>query len=379
MIKVVILQRIILPARFPLFDRLGKKENINLKIIHGPDFQGTKLIGSKKKGYYQSESLYSLLIKGKSGNGDFFMTYSPFLFFKLIVENPNVIISEGTSNLINALQGFIYAKIFRKKFIWFSLGGLQNREYKGMRAKIDHLIQYIEKKCNAILTYSNYGKSVFVQRNIPENKIFVSVNVIDTEARQKEIAHFDKATLIKKEEGKIRLLFVGALDKVKRVDLLIELMELLKVKYPSIFELYIVGGGVCEGELKNMIAEKSLTNEVIMAGKVYEGINKYFLSSDLFILPGLGGLAISDSLVHSLPVIASIADGVEKDLIINGENGYLFDHEMDLHELFDKVSELYESNAIPNLKHNASNIIKKYNMTNYVNQVYSAIQYVLRS
>ena len=36
------------------------------------------------------------------------------------------------------------------------------------------------------------------------------------------------------------------------------------------------------------------------------------------MLPGLGGLAVSDSLVHGLPVIASIADGCEKDLLGTG-------------------------------------------------------------
>jgi hypothetical protein len=36
-----------------------------------------------------------------------------------------------------------------------------------------------------------------------------------------------------------------------------------------------------------------------------------FLLAEVFVLPGLGGLAIPHAMIHGVPVIARIADGTE--------------------------------------------------------------------
>ena len=68
--------------------------------------------------------------------------------------------------------------------------------------------------------------------------------------------------------------------------------------------------------------KKSDSKNIFFVGKIIDGISKYFLQSDVFVLPGLGGLAISDAMIHGLPVIAGKADGTEIDLVTN-ETGFL--------------------------------------------------------
>jgi glycosyltransferase involved in cell wall biosynthesis len=44
---------------------------------------------------------------------------------------------------------------------------------------------------------------------------------------------------------------------------------------------------------------------------------------NVFVLPGLGGLAINDAMICRRAVICSSADGSEKDLIEDGVTGYI--------------------------------------------------------
>jgi glycosyltransferase involved in cell wall biosynthesis len=43
---------------------------------------------------------------------------------------------------------------------------------------------------------------------------------------------------------------------------------------------------------------------------------------DLLVVPGTGGLVVSEAMTHGLPVISSTGDGVERDLIVDGYNGF---------------------------------------------------------
>jgi glycosyltransferase involved in cell wall biosynthesis len=55
----------------------------------------------------------------------------------------------------------------------------------------------------------------------------------------------------------------------------------------------------------------------------------------------LGGLAIVDGMISSLPIISGQADGTEKDLI-NEENGFVTD-EMTEDYMYEKLSILYDN------------------------------------
>ena len=58
--------------------------------------------------------------------------------------------------------------------------------------------------------------------------------------------------------------------------------------------------------------------------RITTNIDLYFAASDIFILPGIGGLAINNALIWGKPTIVSSADGTEKDLIYQNKTGYYF-------------------------------------------------------
>ena len=49
---------------------------------------------------------------------------------------------------------------------------------------------------------------------------------------------------------------------------------------------------------------------------------KFYRAADVFVLPGRGGMVISEAMAHGLPVIVHQADGTEIDLVQDGVTGY---------------------------------------------------------
>lgn len=371
--KTVILYRVIQGWRAPIFEKLSTEEDVNLEVWHGPDFPGTKVVSIKKELALKKRKLWSLRIKLKSVNGLIVMPFSPFLFFSLIFKNPKVVICEGASNLANSMIAFLYCKIFGKKYIWWSLGKLQDRVYDKKRSAIDKIITYIERKSDRIITYSSVGKRYFKSLGIDDDKIIVAVNVIDTESKIDAIQQFTDAKELQEEYKQYDFisLFVGALTKEKSIERLLTAQKKLESKNLNIGTI-IVGDGSHREELHEE-AKKLEVQNVHFVGKKITDSYKYFSIADLFVLPGLGGLAISEAMCYGLPVIASIGDGCEVDLV-SKENG-IVDKDMTPEKLADYIQYFYDNKEITKTFGEKSKevITHQYNSQNYIKMIKHAI------
>lgn len=372
-LKTIILYRVVQEWRAPVFERLSKDESLDLEVWYGPDFKGTKIVSTKKDYSFTKRKLLSFKIKLASKNGIIAMPFSPLLFFKLILKNPNVVICEGGSNIINSFIAFCYCKIFRKKYIWWSLGKLQNRQYDIKRSKIDKLIQFIELKSESIITYSTVGKKYFESIGVNKEKIFKAVNVVDTERILNSLNKYnDKHSLINNyEKFEFKTLFVGALIQEKSIDLLLKAQKIIEQKYPNA-GLIIVGDGAYRNQLEDMSKNLELKN-VDFAGKRVDDNYKYFSIADLFVLPGLGGLAISEAMCYGLPIITSIGDGCEVDLVTN-KNG-IIDIEITPERLAQHIIFFIENrNTATEFGAESINIIQnKFNIYTYIKEIKNAI------
>lgn len=372
--KIIVIYRVVQAWRAPIFDKVSHLNGMELEVWHGPDFKGTKVLSAKKNFNFRTVKLLSFRIRLKSKNGLILMPFSPFLFFSLIFSNPKVIIAEGASNLINSTTAFVYSKIFRKRFIWWSLGKLQNRDYDKKRTKIDSVIQYIERNSDAIITYSSIGESYFIGLGIHSNKIFKAVNVVDTDAILLNLEKRKDRFELKyyKENYQFVNLFVGALIKEKSIDLLLYAQSEIEKKYQNC-ALLIIGDGFYRSDLERLSLELGLKN-VEFLGQILDGSYKYFSIADLFTLPGLGGLAISEAMCYGLPVIASIGDGCEVDLVTD-KNG-IIDPDLTAERLFRHIEFFILNKEKGKLMgDNSLKVIKeKFNVSNYVNQIVNAIK-----
>jgi glycosyltransferase involved in cell wall biosynthesis len=107
------------------------------------------------------------------------------------------------------------------------------------------------------------------------------------------------------------LLFVGTLIDRKGVVPLVEAAAMLREKGLE-FTLLMVGSGEREAHLRQMITEKELQQNVILAGTVpYEELPPYFATADIFILPSLSEgfpLVVMAALSSgTLPVVSDLS------------------------------------------------------------------------
>lgn len=374
-VSAVILYRVVQHWRAPIFEKLNALDDTHIEVWHGPDFPMSKVVSTKQSFNFTRRLLFSFRISLPSKNGRVYMPLSPFLLFSLIYRNPDVVVCEGASNLANSFQAYLYCKIFNKRFVWWSLGKILNRSYDPKRGRIDSLVQFVERTSSAIISYSTRGEEYFRSIGVNRERIFVAVNVIDTASTIEKIPKSldSYASRIKQIRGKYAFatLFVGALTAEKSIDKLIRAQRLVEDKGLNAL-LLIVGGGQEQQNLMDLAVNLGVKN-VHFAGPQVEHVTSYFLSGDIFALPGLGGLAISEAMCYGLPIIASIGDGCEGDLVTAG-NGIL-DPDMTPEKLAIYIERYYRDRDLVQT-HGAESfriVSESLNVQNYVNQVRCAI------
>ena len=216
----------------------------------------------------------------------------------------------------------------RDRVIWWSLGKVVTRQKTIINTFVDWFIKWGLLNCHFIVGKNTQSCHYYQEKyGVPANRTLVAPNTIDDIEVQTEIEqNKDDAIVLRKQlNSEAIVLYVGAMEKTKRLEDLIEAMENVWDNCPSA-KLVLVGGGEIKLDLEKKISEMKRDGQVIFTGKIFKGVSKYFLAANVFVLPGLGGLAIPHAMIHGLPVIARIADGTEKDLVRNGVTGYLLDN-----------------------------------------------------
>jgi glycosyltransferase involved in cell wall biosynthesis len=71
-------------------------------------------------------------------------------------------------------------------------------------------------------------------------------------------------------------------------------------------------------------------------------LGAYMNESTVYVLAGMGGLSINDAMAYGLPVVCSVCDSTEQDLVKHGENGFFF-KENDVDSLVQILEQLLHS------------------------------------
>lgn len=216
----------------------------------------------------------------------------------------------------------------------------------------------IRKYCYArvagTLNYSTAAYDILPSYGVKREQIHVTYNSTDTEALWREKAAVLAAPALLPPSER-RLLHIGRLVKWKRVDLLIETFARTLTQYPDA-ELVIVGNGPELDNLKKQAASLGLPLRskeengvdgrgcVRFIGAVYDPkeLGAYMNEATVYVLAGMGGLSINDAMTYALPVVCSVCDSTERDLVTDGRNG-LFFRDGDADSLTEKILQLLAS------------------------------------
>ena len=378
--KVVLVHRVLPHWRAPVFRRLAAWPGIDFIALHGSDFPGTKTVNGHDLSGFEHRQLWTLRLFSRiDDQREIAFPLWPTLPWHLWREQPDVIFAEGGSNLPSAFLAVACALVLRVPVVWWTLGEIPRPGPLSFSQRLfRNLVRFLERRCTAFLGFSSMAREYFERCGLPPEACFVAVNCVDTDAVKAGLGRArERAPALREQLGLVGnrvLLFVGALAPYKRVEDLLTAYARLRVRHPDL-RLVVVGGGTHRKVLEAHAREVGV-DDVIFTGEVVDGVGPYFELADVLVLPGLGGLAISEAMTHRLPVVATLADGCEIDLIEEGRNGHVLapgDSDR-LDALLEEMLSDPERLAAMG-RHSRTIIDERHDIGSYMNNLVAALEY----
>ena len=187
-----------------------------------------------------------------------------------------------------------YNSILKSTFIAFSNYLAKKHEYY--------------KLIDKFIVMSNYGRLLLKEIGVKEDHIVIKPHSIDSIFKRK------------KSRNRGKYLYIGRIDKLKGIDLLIKAFNALSKEY----ELSVIGSGPDMHKLSKIACNDNIK---FYGNLEHNDIYKYLDESSFLIMPSLMpetfGLTIIEAMSFGVPVIGT-AIGTRKELIQDGKTGYLF-------------------------------------------------------
>ena len=326
-IRLAVVEAICSRYRVPVYRRLSRHPALEVRLFVGTGLPGSKTVNADDTSGLDLVTMTTFRRGVRSGGRLVPLLFNPTAAWHLWRWKPDVLLMQGGEPFTN-LPILVYARLFRRPVIWWSLGELRGRRYTGPSRLYRRLVQFIERRCDIYLGYSSAAIDYFRRMGYPLERCYNTVNVVDTDlvAQQAAAARRDVEPLRRRlglGRGPI-VLYVGAMEQPKRVDRLLRAFrDLHDEPYMAGAHLLLVGDGRERAPLERLADSLGLAGRATFVGAVYEGVGAYFQLADLLVLPGTGGLAVSEAMAHGLPVVCAVGDGCELDLIQDGRTGWV--------------------------------------------------------
>ena len=296
----------------------------------------------------------------------------------------DVLIVHGWNYLTNIIA-IISAKLFGIKTFIRGDNPL-NQEIKKSKYKIFIkkiiLKNFLFKIIDGFLYVGKENKDFYKFYGIPEKKLFFVPYAVHNERFIKSYENLIKEKdKIKEEIGiskdKIVILFVGKLIEKKRpMDLL---LAYEKINFKNKALLY-VGDGILKKQMEDYVKEKKIENVYFVGFKNQTELPKYYVIADIFVLPSyIGetwGLVVNEAMCFGLPIIVSDMVGCAKDLVKNGENGFIYPA-LNVEKLSYFLKKLLEDEKLrKKMGKKSFEIIKKWDYKRSIEGILSAIKFL---
>ncbi len=172
--------------------------------------------------------------------------------------------------------------------------------------------------------------------------------------------------------NKVTVLSIGQFIHRKGYDVLIDAWKKISDKA----NLIIVGGGDLRPQYEEYIKEHDIKGITIVDFLPKEELFKYYLASDLFVLPtreDIWGLVVNEAMANALPVITTDNCVAGLQLIEDGVNGYIVKVE-DADKLGEKMLSLInDKELIKKMSENNLDKIRPWTISNVIKTQIAAI------
>jgi glycosyltransferase involved in cell wall biosynthesis len=319
--RVAVIWNHLFHYRIPLYRLLGQMPGIDLTVYHG----GGALEDANAGGPQDSFRSVTVVTRAWGLAGAVVYVQTPLLTH-IARGRYDVIVCEGNFGILSNLPILVYGRIARVPVIAWT-GGWERGGIKGLAAVLRRVyIRMVSRLPRGYICYGTSAREFLAGFGVPRSKCAIIQNTIDVEGTVSRRIDYARAGEQERRErglsGKMVILAVGELRPQKEVAVLLEAFRRVRAVRDGV-ALVVIGDGPERAMLEAITVEKGI-RDVTFLGSVVADVGRFFAMSDIFVLPGDGGLAINEAMAHGLPVICSTADGTEKDLVIEAKTGLFF-------------------------------------------------------
>jgi len=382
MIKIAIIQPTLSYFRIPVFTKMSKQKGIELTVIFGAGRKNSDVNNPNLIKGFNYKKVFTLSFRFSWGLKNYFITFHPTIAYYLIKDKYDIVIVAGTVNVLNNIFILPLCKIMKIPYIWWDAGRRLGSQKNIFRKIIDPILNYMAQKAGACIVYGSIAKEYWISTGVSSNRIFIANNTIDMCSVDNDIKRFRGQVKQTKERLKLKdkkiLLYVGSLEKRKKVENLILSYEKLKITFDRL-SLLIIGSGSHKKALELFCSNKNI-KDVLFLGRVVKDVGLYFMLASVFVLPSEGGLAINQAMAYGKPVVSTSADGTEVNLIKYGINGFIV-KEDDVDSLSDAIKKILSDKHIEkNMGIRSKELIRsKFTLDDMIKEMNHAIKYAITS
>jgi glycosyltransferase involved in cell wall biosynthesis len=304
--RVAILQHWLAPYRVPFFDLLATRCSGGLCVAAGDDFDGKP---SSAGGLRVAK--FHPVVNRRWFPGRFELVTQRGVEPWLQAWKPDVLVATINARMRSVPPACRWMRRRGGSLIGWGLGGMAVQP--GLAMPIRRMLRRpLISRFDRVIAYSSRAAREYAQLGYPEDRISIAYN--STRHRPASSPPARPSTF----EGRPRVVFVGQVTMPKRIDLLLRACAAMPEDRSP--DLWVVGDGPARAEAERMAASTHPRTRFLgdLRG---EALSEVLQKVDLFVLPGLGGLAIQEAMAHALPVIVAEGDGTQFDLV-QPENGW---------------------------------------------------------
>lgn len=359
--KICLLINIPVPYRIPVFDIISSKLGNDFSVIYFAKKEPNrkwKLENLKHNHIFLKENI------SEKDDGFNYVHNNFEVFTHLRRINPDCIITTGFNP--THLYAWFYSKLFFKKHIPMTDGWLYSEKDLSRLHKLIRKIVY--KTSNSFIGASKNSITLFESYGVKREKTFQSHLCIDND----RFKNFNKFN-----ERKYHIMFSGQFTDRKIPFFFCDILEELSKRINNL-KVLILGSGPLEKEFFKKLDNIKL--DYHYPGFIsQEELPKYYSNSKLFLFTtklDAWGVVVNEAMASGTPIISTPYAGVINDLVLDSNNGYILD--IDVDKWADKIEIILSDEKLWNkLSSNGVERVQEFNFENAAKGILDASKYSL--
>ncbi len=328
--NVLLVQAVLAAYRLPLFLALTEHSGGALTVLFGD-----RLPGGQLDSVDPAPQMNCVRLTNHFWGDGRAMIYWQEGLLAAILRRPRGVICEFNIRNLSGILGFCLAKTRSIPFIWWG-HGYGKRSCRMVR----RFRTWLARHADAVILYDPLTKVELCANGVPEEKVFVAENSLDTELIRQ---------LARDENYSSRKAFlcIGRLLPDKCLDLLVNAVGSIKEILRSLeCRVVVVGDGPERERIQSLVAACDLSDLVELKGAIYSEpeLAAIFNASLAVVCPGTVGLVAEHALAYGIPVVAPARDnhGPESRVLVGGDNCIWF-RSGDVEDLAERIAALATS------------------------------------